>query len=205
MQNKLFVPNQKNRHHSLQACYLMTVNSLTSKNLSMKQAEIDTGYEKNGPNWDFQALLGLARHDLKVTVVGEDDYQAMADDFMVCIDQEGFSPEEKEDAINMTKMSVEEERIKKILNNPNIKIFHERPKLKRLLGLINDNILIASIEKPILNHHKNNGYYSRFVIIKFIEDDYVIIDYPGPPAKENCKIPLTSFLNDIGYVVAVSR
>ncbi|HAG52753.1 MAG TPA: hypothetical protein DCL21_03095, partial [Alphaproteobacteria bacterium] len=178
MQNILFVPNQKNRHHSLQACYLMAVNSLTSKNLSMKQAEIDTGYEKNGPNWDFQTLLGLARHDLKVTVVGEDDYQSIANDFMVCIDQEGFDLEEKEEVIKMTKMSLEEGRVKQILESPNIKLIQERPKLKRIIGLLNDNILIASIEKPILHHHKNNGYYSRFVIIKFIEDDYVIIDYP---------------------------
>ncbi len=202
-----FCANTDDNLHCFQACYKMVYDYFHGTNISMEQAELDTGFIPGKASWQYRGLSNLATSGLDViqmddfpvsqfTENPENSLQAYTNNNQQVIDYI-MNESDIDEAILSMKLYRYTSGITDITNQPTF------DDIKRLLSL--GYMLIVNVNSMALVGKQ--GYCGHFVIIDFIRDDVLTIHNPGLPPMYNQQIAKDDFLRawEMPALMAIKR
>ncbi len=193
LSEEYFCSNADDNMHCYQSCYKMLYDFLNKTNITMEQAEKDTGFIKDMATWQYRGIVKLAKCGLDVLQM--DDF--LVDDFIL-------NPEkalnkmygENTTLINyiLNDSDVDEaiSSMKEYKQTENIKDIVKRPEISDAIDLLEQGyFLIVLVNSRALTGRE--GYMGHFVILDNVEGDVVTLHNPGLPPKYNQKVSLDVF------------
>lgn len=190
---EFFFPNDEADTHCVQACYQMVVARLTGTELTLREAEEQTGFADGMLTWQFAMLLSLNRvHGLYV--VDHEDFEPeefVADPIRVLRAQIG-DDEAVRHQIAHTDLDAEVSRARACLENPAISFLTSAPSMADLRSAVDAGAqVICLVNGAVLDG--NPEYRPHSVVLRSMTDEVTVIDDPGPPARPSWEIPTALF------------
>lgn len=190
----VFVPNQSDNLHCLQACYIMTRDALGLVPCSMEIAERSTGFFPGRPTWQFKML------------------SALADDGFWCTDAEPFNPIDfvtdpvatiqkqvgdeavAAEVLGAMDVDVEVRNLSRCLDKDDqISFINTAPVLADVQQILDlGGVALCNLNIRVL--HEEEGYEGSMVLVEeTAEKEHLVIQDPGLPPKPNAIVRTSQF------------
>ncbi len=188
-----FVSNTNDDLHCYQACYKMIYDFFTGNNITIKEAELATGFILGKQTWPYQGMIGFADSNLPVISIEDfpiehfinNPYEALkiyTNENMLAVD----------DIMKNSDISEAQRSIKKYMCHENITVENRIPEFYDIESLIKDSyMIITNVNSRILND--KDGYCGHFIIIDSFYSEGVVVHNPGLPPYYAQKVPYEKF------------
>ena len=204
-----FVPNQDDDLHCMQAVYIMIVEMLTGEEVSMKDAEVETGFVTGLDTWPFQAFLSLESRGLHVVDHELFDAQLYAEDPRSALFNQNQDEEVTQSMLDGSNVELEKQRVADCLDNPAITFLNGRPTVEEVrLAVELEGAVFANLNSKALRGEE--GYVGHMVLVLGFDGQSVSLSDPGLPPREYDSVTLDQFRagweypsTDMANVIAV--
>jgi hypothetical protein len=168
----------------------MLIEGTTGEKVPFAALEEETAFSPGKESWSFGAMLALANRGLRVHSVEDFDPRLFVDDPRRAIAKQVEGDAELlERVFEVSDVAAQVEIVAQCLEHPRIRFETRVPTLDELASALRGGAdLLVNVNARALNGE--DGYAGHLVVIHDIDGDVVIVEDPGPPAKQGCTIGL---------------
>lgn len=192
MYSTRFIANTKDDLHCLQASYAMALGAFFGTEVTMDQAEIETGFVEGRQTWPFLAMTSLVKKGLQVRNIERFDVQLFIEDPAAAVKQQANDDDVAAAIMNETDTSVEPARASECLRLG--VVFEDRiPSIEDVVTTLkNGSLAIVNLNAKALLGLE--GYSGHFVLVREVRADRVVLRNPGLPPVDDQEVDIPTFV-----------
>lgn len=187
-----FIPNLDDDQHCMQAVYIMIVEMLTGKDVTMAMAEMETGFVLGHNTWPFQSFLSLASRGMHVVDDELFDADLYAADPRAALFEQNQDEEVTQGMLDRSDVETERRRVVDCLDNPSISFLNSQPTVNDVRTAVElGGAVFANLNAKALRGQE--GYAGHMVLVLGFDGQSVYLSDPGLPLEISIPSPLISF------------
>lgn len=194
MKIEKFIGNEEDNLHCFQACYRMALHCLLGREVSLREAEYETGFISGKQTWPHAGILNFIQQGLSVRLIEKFDYKRFSEEPYDYLRINTNNDEIFESILKESDLDFEKELVSKFLSSDLCVVENRLPTGNDIKSYDNESsIIIANVNYWRLL--KKEGYDGHFVIIEKYGEDNVILQNPGLPPVQNQVVPTEDFIS----------
>ena len=170
----------------------MVVARLRDRYLPMKAAEEETGYVEGKLTWPYTMMFSMSKHGLYVKSHEITDIEEFIEDPVASLRRQIDDEDALQYQIENSDLELEVDRARLCRNDPRINFVVGVPTFEDIATILDrGGEVICLVNGAVLIN--STAYRPHFVIVRAVEDQHLVIDDPGPPAKPGWRISRSTF------------
>lgn len=193
------VENNFDSFHCLPITVMAAVQTLTGTTLSLAEAERITGFRDGVETWTFKTMAWFANNGFLVKYIDKFDVELFIRDARRFYEVAGESAETIDYILSISNLDHEVDELRACLAMSTFEHLNETPSADAIVAAMGEGWLpMISLNATVLHSSEAEGYDGHIVLATAYDDETLVLQDSGPPARWDWRVPRSALLKALG-------